>query len=136
MSIWTLGLRLDQPKYSTAKLVGYSVWGSLLQWIDSCLFCRSLVVRCDCGYSQPFQILSGVPQGSHLGPLLFKLFTNDMSIVIITNFLPFADDNFVRVDSKRSEEEVQNAINSFVRERSVNAMDLNVSKCLVFTFKL
>lgn len=59
-----------------------------------------------------------------------------MSIVIKTNFLPFVDDNFVRVDSKWSEEEVQNAINSFVRERSVNAMDLNVSKCLVFTFKL
>lgn len=75
-----------------AKMEGYGVSGSLLGWIRSYLSDRVLIVKCDGGYSQPFPVLSGVPQGSYLGPLPFAVYINDISKVIQTHFFFFADE--------------------------------------------
>jgi len=37
-------------------------------------------------------VLSGVPQGSALGPLLFNIYANDMPIAVNSSVLQFADD--------------------------------------------
>ena len=43
--------------------------------------------------SQPFDIQAGVPQGSHLGQILFILFINDLTDIIkYSKLLLFADD--------------------------------------------
>ena len=39
-------------------------------------------------------ILSGVQQGSILGPILFNVFINDIFLLLTQNLHNFADDNY------------------------------------------
>jgi hypothetical protein len=76
------------------KLSNMGINGSLYNIIQSYLDSRTQQVRIDNCFSSIINIVSGVPQGSVFGPLLFVIYVND-----ITNCLPdcvnmrlFADD--------------------------------------------
>ncbi len=51
-----------------------------LQWFRSYLTDRQQVVRFNGSVSDSFPVISGVPQGSILGPLLFIIYMNDMAL--------------------------------------------------------
>ena len=61
------------------KLKYYGVIGSILSWIRSYLTHRTQVVSINGHQSKVFNVTSGVSQGSHLGPVLFLLFVNDIT---------------------------------------------------------
>ena len=74
------------------KLHQYGIRGNFLWWIRNWLTERKQRVVINGLSSDWSDVLSGVPQGSVLGPLLFLIFINDIDDDILSRLLAFADD--------------------------------------------
>ena len=72
------------------KLKSYGIGGNLLSWINSFLTGRLQQVILNSVYSEWSSVVSGVPQGSVLGPVL--LYVNDILSIVNSHLLLFADD--------------------------------------------
>ena len=64
------------------KLACCGVSPDALSWFESYLFDRAITVRVEGIYSKSHPISTGVPQGSHLGPILFAVFINDLTSAV------------------------------------------------------
>lgn len=102
--------------------------------IKSYLNSRTQVVEINGSLSSPINILSGVPQGSVLGPLLFSLFINDLPSVLKYCLIHmFADDVQLYICSTDANlENVVQLLNSDLKRisqwSSRNLLPINSSK--------
>ena len=77
------------------KLKAHGIGDALIDWIEQWLTDRRQSVVVDGEVSNWKSALSGVPQGSVLGPLLFLIYINDLGDNITSDVLKFADDTSV-----------------------------------------
>ena len=79
------------------KLEHYGIRGSILNWCRAFLIGRTQRVVVEGVASTPSQVLSGVPQGTVLGPLFFLVYINDISKGLSkgTQIRLFADDSLL-----------------------------------------
>lgn len=119
------------------KLRAYGFSHSLLLWIKSYLNNRSFDVVSGGYESDTFNILSSVPQGSILGPVLFGIFVNDLPYCLRSSTLYlFADDlKFSKVIKSQADVHLlQDDIDRLVHWCDENDMKLNAKKCSSISF--
>ena len=113
------------------KLGYYGIRGSTHKWISLWLSERSQKVVLDGQASDPVPVLSGVPQGSVLGPVLFLIFINDLPDNIRSSVRLFADDCVLyrNIKSPIDCQILQDDLNSLSQWETDWQMKFNVAKC-------
>ena len=115
------------------KLERYGVSGRMLAWIRGWLLNRWQRVGVRGRWLGWRRVLSGIPQGSVLGPVLFLVFIDNLEEGLMNEVLKFADDTkiFRRVDSEEDREMLQRDLDRLVQWSEVWQMKFNVDKCKV-----
>ena len=115
------------------KLKSHGIIGKVAQWIEEWLNNRRQRVGIRGTLSDWLLVLSGVPQGSVLGPLLFLIYINDLDCNIKNWILKFADDTkiFSRILDDHDSERLQQDLFKLITWSEEWQMMFNVSKCKV-----
>jgi len=90
-----------------AKRLGIN--GKLLIWLEQFVYDRATRVQVNGSFSNWFRVLSGVPQGSVLGPLLFLIYVQDLPQWLRNSIIMFADDTklWTRISKLEDSESLQ-----------------------------
>ena len=78
-----------------AKLHFYGVRGNVLLWLQNFFSCRTIQTKIDSSLSEIADLISGVVQGSGIGPLMFLTYINELVSVLEQHNIKvklFADD--------------------------------------------
>ena len=144
-----LSKAFDTLEHTTVikKLEQYGIRGQTLLWFKSYLEGRKLRVRCTTNeegkqeISDTYSIEYGTPQGSCMGPLIFLIFCNDISLSLQhMHCIQFADDTTLYF-SHQNANYLQYCVNSDLQILQdwfwANKLTLNASKsvCLIFNLR-
>ena len=113
------------------KLKADGIGDGIIDWTEQWLTDRRQRVLVDVQVSNWKSVLSGVPQGSVLGPLLFLIYINDLDDNITSNVLKFADDTkvFRKVNTDGDQQHLQNDLDRLVKWSDKWQMLFNFGKC-------
>ena len=113
-----------------AKLENLGIRGKTLDIIRDFLSHRTFRTYVGGAFSKLRFVLSGVPQGSVLGPLLFLLFINDLPDYVQSISKLFADDLKVIVDAS-DKETVCNMLKNLENWQNMWLLKFNPAKCKI-----
>lgn len=119
------------------RLAEVGVCQGLLRWVWSYISNRSQIVSVNGFQSNTFSVSSGVPQGSHLGPLFFIIYINDIAKCFHhTMFLLYADDLKIYRPIRELDDclKIQADLNRLSEYCDRNSVFLNITKCCFITF--
>jgi len=118
------------------KLKAHGISGNILNWICEWLNGRQQRVILSGNVSAWLYVISGVPQGSILGPLLFLILINDIDKGIANRLLKFADDTKLvgTVSSDLDIEQLHSDLKQLYDWSIDRQMLFNVNKCKVSAF--
>ena len=113
------------------KLKAHGIGDSITDWIEQWLTDRRQRVVVDGEVSNWKSVLSGVPEGSVLGLILFLIYINDLDDSITSNVLKFADDTklFRKVNTDGDKQHLQNDLDILVKWSEKWQMLFNFGKC-------
>ena len=111
-----------------AKALG--ITGRLGRWINAFLTGRKQVVIVNGRKSQISHVISGVPQGTVLGPLLFLIYISDISLGVEANMKVYVDDTKIKqgISNEGSVEELQKDLEKLYKWARDNNMTFNGTK--------
>jgi hypothetical protein len=119
------------------KIRSLGITGLLADWIHCFLTHRTQQVVVNSAKSKSIEVISGVPQGSVLGPLIFLILIGDIDKDIVTSFLSsFADDTRIgrEVDDEEDEKSLQNDLEHVYDWCKENNMSFNSDKFQSMTY--
>jgi len=115
------------------RLKEYGIIGKLLDWVQSFLNLRKLRVGMRGSFSEWFVVLSGVPQGSVLGPFQFLLFVNELPLWIVNSMSMFADDTklwaYIRSEADSKSQQKDKKLYMLVEWSNEWQLRFNPTKC-------
>jgi ribonucleases P/MRP protein subunit RPP40 len=133
LSIWTCTKRLTPHERLLIKLEAYGKAGDVLEWISQFLKDRRQRVAVAGSVSEWARVISGVPQGSVFGPLLFICYINDMPDTIDSMIHLYADDSKLcrEVENELDARKLQTDINKLQAWSRIWQLVFNAEKCKV-----
>jgi len=117
------------------KVRYYGITSNTNNWIKAFLGNRSQQVVVNGQASNPAAVLSGVPQSTDLGPMVFLLYINDIPEGVHSMMCLFADDSIVYREIITPQDHIglNKDLDTLHQWVTTWQMDFNVSKCAVLS---